>query len=205
MNSINLNIRKTFCALSALLTLCMLISALLMSVGIAFGRYYTVESLDVSFDISQKGLPTVEYAVPTAGGGAWESKNGTHVLAFSLTNADGVAVSEKDQHFRVRLFVPTATAGAADPLGGVALNLHLGAKQYAASRQELSTKTVLSEKQDSSGWIYYFDVNGELVHTLEGGGESTLEMSLNLLGGTAPTDYELIIDPVFVDSSENIN
>ncbi len=206
MNSINLNIRKTFCLLSALLTFWLLISALLMSVGIAFGRYYTAESLDISFDIKEKERPKLSYAVPSEKGGTWESVNGTYVLAFSLSNATEDGVSVKDQRFRVRLFVPVAAEGSTDPLGNVSLNLVVGSKSYAATREELSYDTALYKMKNSPGWIYYYDLSGEeLVHTLAGGAEATLDMSLHLLGGTPPDDYELIIDPVYVSSAENSN
>lgn len=206
MNSINLNIRKTFCVLFALLTFWILISALLMSVGIAFGRYYTAEALDISFDIKEKERPKLSYAAPSEKGGTWERVNGTYVLAFSLSNVNEDGVSMKDQRFRVRLFVPVASAGSADPLGNIALNLNVGTKSYSATREELSSDTALYKMKNSPGWIYYYDLSGEeLVYTLVGGTETTLDMSLHLLGGAPPDDYELIVDPVYVSSAENSN
>ena len=206
MSSVNLNIRKTFCVFSALLTFCLFVSAVLMSVGITFARYYTAETLEVSFDPQNKCIPQISYDVTTDSGGAWQSANGTHSLAFSLSNQNEEGVFDKDCSFRVRLFVPTEANGETDPLGGVSLNLSIGTKSYAATRQELEPGTVICKKYGSGGWIYYFDLSGEeIVHTLSGGEAVKLDMSLQLLGGTPPDEYELIIDPVFVNEVGDSN
>ena len=206
MTSINMNIQRMLSLLSFLLALLIILFSMMMSVGIAFGRFYTVESLDLTFKADEKRRPNVEFALPDGESGAWQKTNGINVLLFTVSNTDENGISDRDIHYRVRLFVPSDAYGAADPLGGVALNLSYGTRTVAASRMEIDKESVMYKEMGSSGWIYYFDLTTkEIVHVLNGGEASSTQMKLELLGRDAPSDYKLIIDPVYVSETGNQN
>ena len=188
------NINEKHGALLTVAASLILLAAIVLSIGTAYGRYETVLNGVGNIAVLSKAKASV--AVTKSSSSEWIVADNSANIKFSVSNLDANgSTAERDFAVRVRLFVPKATASQE----GIRVILKLDGRSYEATAVSLGTGTQIYEEA-GAGSVYCFMENdgSELNWPFSAGDAETLEMELTALNVSDVSGFRLYTETVKV-------
>ena len=177
--------------LSLGMTCLTVILAIVLAVGVTYGRYSTLIQGQMALAAVRSPEPTL-YSLDEDGNlvayaSQWLTKGGEQYHTFVLRNGstDESQPPKQTIHVRIRVFVPDDS----DTMGALSLTLKLnnGSVLLSSEASYLGTNTPYYTEGQTEGWIYGFyqtnagsGMTSEYIHTFRGGSFEELSITVTV-------------------------
>lgn len=181
-------------ALLAVVASLILLAAIVLSVGTAYGRYEATLNGEGNIAVLSKAEASI--AVTKSSSSEWIVADNSANIKFSVSNLDAKgSAAERDFAVRVRLFVPNAVVSQ----GSIRVILKLDGCSYEAMAVSLDAGTQIYEEAGAGSVYCFIEVDGsELNWSFSAGKAETLEMELTALNVSDVSGFRLYTETVKV-------